>query len=273
MRLIVDAGSTKAHWQVIDDNRQVQQVYTDGINLLVHSWEHIEKQICTALSEAGGDSNIEAMEIYAAGGIKGELRDAFKRKISQRFGVSEENIVVESDLVLAAKALCGEEAGIACILGTGSNSCLWDGKQIVKNVRPLGYILGDEGSGAVLGKKLVADWFKGLLSEDISGKLSQYVGLEYADVMGKIYREPGGNKYLASLTKFMRDNIEAKEIRDIVMQSFDEFVVRNLMQYEGAEKLKVNFVGSIAYYFKDQLVDVLKNRGFAVGIIRKEPLE
>lgn len=273
MRLIVDAGSTKAHWQVIDDNRQVQQVYTDGINLLVHSWEHVEKQICTVLHESGGGTKIDSMEIYAAGGIKGELRDAFKRKIAQRFGVAEENITVDSDLVLAAKLLCGEKAGIACILGTGSNSCLWDGKQIVKNVRPLGYILGDEGSGAVLGKKLVADWFKGLLSEDISNKLSAYVGLEYAEVMGKIYREPGGNKYLASLTKFMLDNIEAAEVKNIVMQSFDEFVVRSLMQYEGAHTLKVNFVGSIAYYFKKQLVEVLEKRGFTVGIIRKEPLE
>lgn len=272
MKLIVDAGSTKGHWQITNKNNEVRQVYTDGINLLTHSWEHIEAQIAKAI-ESGFSEEIENLEIYAAGGIKEENRKEFKEKVALRFGIEEDKITVESDLVLAAKSLCGNKPGVACIMGTGSNSCLWDGKEIVKNVRPLGYILGDEGSGAVLGKKLIANWFKGLLTAETSEALREYVGLDYGEVMAKIYKEPGANKYLASMTKFMAQHLDREDIKSIVMESFSEFVERNLLQYEGVEMLKVNFVGSIAYYFKEELEFVLDDYGLELGLVKKEPLE
>ncbi|MDO4462182.1 MAG: ATPase [Bacteroidia bacterium] len=272
MRLIVDAGSTKSHWQITNTRGEVRQVYTDGINLLTHSWGHIETQITEAISQSF-DEDIESIEIYAAGGINEESRDTFKRRVSERFGMPVGAITVESDLYLAAKSLCGDKPGVACILGTGSNSCQWDGHKIVKNVKPLGYILGDEGSGAVLGKRLVANWYKGLLSEDIAEKLQEYVGLSYSEVMAKIYKEPGANKYLASMTRFMSANREHRDIQDIIKSAFRDFVERNLMQYDGVEKMQINFVGSIAYYFRGEMEDVLRERGLELGVVKREPLE
>lgn len=272
MKIIVDAGSTKSHWQIKNTKNEVRQVYTDGINLLTHSWEHVELQISKALGEAF-DEEIELLEIYAAGGIREENRGEFKKRVASCFSVAEEAITVESDLVLAAKSLCGDKSGIACILGTGSNSCLWNGREIISNVRPLGYILGDEGSGAVLGKKLIADWYKGLLSEETSTALAEYVGMQYGDVMARIYKEPGANRYLANMTRFMAANIDKADVKRIVVESFTEFIKRNLMQYDGVKVLKVNFVGSIAFYFKETLEECLVANGLSLGIVKKEPLQ
>lgn len=272
MKLIVDAGSTKAHWQITNRLNEVQQVYTDGINLLTHSWSHIETQIAEAIARSYSE-NIDSLAIYAAGGISESFREEFKQMVSERFRIPVESIVVESDLFLAAMSLCGNKPGIACILGTGSNSCLWNGKSIVKNVRPLGYILGDEGSGAVLGKRLIANWFKGLLSDSTSNALQDFVGLQYPDVMARIYKEPGANKYLAGMTRFMADYRNNEDVKSILHSSFSEFIERNLLQYDDVSSLPVNFVGSIAYYFKDELRFAVEQHGLHFGVVKKDPLE
>jgi N-acetylglucosamine kinase-like BadF-type ATPase len=183
------------------------------------------------------------------------------------------DIEVHSDLLAAARALCGNKPGIACILGTGSNSCYYDGKEICDNVSPLGYILGDEGSGAVIGKIFLGDVLKNQLSKEISDKFLTQYKLDRLTVIRRVYKEPQGNRFLASVTPFLSENIDNPEIHALVKNAFLAFFKRNIAQYKGYQTLAVNFVGSIAYYFQDVLREAAAEVGCHIGTIIKSPME
>ncbi len=162
-------------------------------------------------------------------------------------------------------------AGIACILGTGSNSCHWDGEKVVKNVPPLGYILGDEGSGAVLGKLLIADLLKNQLPEMLSKKFYAKYDTTYAQLMEQVYKQPFPNRNLAQYAYFLHENKENPAIYKLIKGSFDAFVKRNLAQYP--QDLAVNFVGSVAIAFQDILEEVLHENHLKIGKVLKAPIE
>ena len=176
------------------------------------------------------------------------------------------------DLLPAAHSLCGHESGIACILGTGSNSCEWNGTEIVKQVSPLGFILGDEGSGASLGKLLVGDALKNQLSEGLKDKLLGQYNLTPATIIDKVYRQPFPSRFLASLSPVLLQHIEDKTIRRIIEKSFTDFLERNVMQYD-YRKNKVNFTGSIAFYFAEVLHEIASKKGIEIGKIEKSPMQ
>ena len=176
----------------------------------------------------------------------------------------------------ATRGLLGHEKGVACILGTGSNSCLYDGEQIIKNVPSLGFILGDEGSAATLGKRLVSDLLKNQLGDDLKERfLSQYA-INQADVIEHVYRQPFPNRWLANLTRFCAENIDDPRIHDLVYDHFAQFVKRNISQYYTTEEQKqsmpVGFVGSIAFYYRPVLEQVMSDYGFRVGQILQDPI-
>ena len=164
---------------------------------------------------------------------------------------------INSDVLAAARSLCQNERGIACIIGTGSNSCLYNGKDIEQNVRPLGYILGDEGSGAVMGKKLIADILKGIAPEDIKNAFFEKYKLEYPDIIQNIYKSEAPSRFLAQFTIFISEHLDNRYISKLVQSGFSEFFERNIKQYANHQNLFIHFTGSVAFYFKKELEKAL----------------
>ena len=215
MILIADSGATKTDWCLGEKTTDARVIQTQGINPFHQSAEHIYKVLTEELlPQLGEENHITHIHFYGAG-CTPEKSVIVKEQL-QALSL-DADIDVQSDLLGAARSLCGKEQGIACILGTGSNSCLYDGEKIIANVSPLGYILGDEGSGAVLGKRLVGDCLKHQLPEHICQAFLNETGLTPADIINKVYRQPQANRFLASLTPFLSAHREEPEIHDLLI--------------------------------------------------------
>lgn len=277
--LIVDSGSTKTSWcfAFLPDTKSAdgaRTVTTEGLNPAVMSAEEVEKKIAKALNHCLQSLSISAADVdnvffYGAGCIAGRTV-VVSESISSI--LVDAKIYVADDLLGAARALCGHEAGIACILGTGSNSCLYDGKNIVSHTPALGYVLGDEGSGAVLGRKFLNAVLKQTLPENICKRFLQESGLDMAEVINRVYRSPAPNRFLASMSKYIHGYLDEKEVRDIVIDNFEDFIRNNILAY-GDESRTINVVGSIAYHYKEQLTEAASRNGFQIGKIIKSPIE
>lgn len=272
MILIADGGSTKTHWCLLTASGQSSEFFTDGINPFQQTSDAIKNTISNQLLPQMGRlmwaGDVTNVYFYGAGCTPEKVKPV-SMAISACFKKAE--VSVQSDMVGAAIGLLGKESGVACILGTGANSCYWDGEQIQKNVPALGFILGDEGSGAVLGKRLVADVLKNQLSDELKEKFLTQYNLTAADVIENVYRKPFPNRYLAGLSKFCAENIENPMIYKLVYDHFEYFAKRILKQYP--QELEVGFVGSIAYYYQDVLKKVLIDNGIKIGKILQSPME
>lgn len=272
MKLIADCGSTKIDWCLIENGKVVKQVFTMGMNAVMLTEEEMAQRIADELMpELGTSEGIEEIYFYGAGCISDEVCANVANAI--RKSIPAKVIEVHTDLLAAARALCGRQPGIACIMGTGSNSCYYDGEKICDNVSPLGFILGDEGSGAVLGKILLGDVLKKQLPEELCDKFLKQFDLDRLTIIRRVYKEPQGNRFLASVTPFLIQNITEPSIHALVLNSFKSFFVRNIQQYAGYDKLKVNFIGSIAYYYKEVLEEAAAACGCTVGTIIKSPMQ
>lgn len=272
MILIADCGSTKIDWCVVDGANVVRRVFTGGMNAVMLTEEEMASRIAEELVPQLGEEHIEEVYFYGAGCIADEVCDNVRRAIAKNIP-SAKKIEVHTDLLAAARALCGRKPGIACIMGTGSNSCYYDGDKICDNVSPLGYILGDEGSGAVLGKILIGDVLKNQLPKDLCDKFLAQYELDRLTIIRRVYKEPQANRFLASVTPFLIQNIDRKEVHELVVNSFKSFFRRNVLQYEGATQLNVNLIGSIAYYYREVLEEAARECGLTVGTIIKSPME
>lgn len=268
MILIADSGSTKTDWCVVEHGQLVQQIFTKGINPFFQTEEEISKEIEETLLSEIKNYSIDSVFFYGAGCAFPEKIEMVRSAIARHINATVE---VGSDLLAAARGLCGKESGIACILGTGSNSCFYDGKEIKDNVSPLGYILGDEGSGAVLGRLLVGDCLKNQLSPELKEKFMSQYQLTPAIILDKVYKEPFPNRFLANLSRFLFQNIENPEIHRIVLNGFKAFFIRNVMQYD-YQNNKAHFIGSVAHYYKDILVEAAEELHVQLGTIIKSPM-
>ena len=264
MLIIADSGSTKCTW-VADDGARTTSVRTRGINAVQHSAEQIRE----ALAELPPYGAVTAVRFYGAGGGASfpEASEKLRRELAAHFGTEE--IVVESDLLGAARALFGRGEGIACILGTGSNSCWCRGGEILKNVPPLGYVLGDEGGGVHLGRNLLNGIFKGHIP--LKEEFLAAHGLNYEEIIRRVYREPYANRFLASFAPFILAHTDCPEVRKMVRRSFGEFASRNLSRYP--QGLLVSFVGGIAARFGELLRETLEAEGYRIGTIVESPAE
>ena len=266
--LIADSGTTKTDWSVVEDGILVKTICTKGMNPYFQSCEDIKEEIGNVLVPQIGGITVDAIYFYGAGCVfdKAEImRDA----ISSFIKTLELNIY--SDLPAAAHSTCGHGAGIACIMGTGSNSCFYDGQNIVKNIPPLGYILGDEGGGVTLGRMLVSDVLKEILPKSLRDAFFDRFKLTQAEILDHVYKRPFPNRFLASMSPFLSENIGVPEIRNIVIDSFTSFLTRNVMQYD-YDNYEANFVGSVAYYYKDVLIEAAETVGVRAGKILKSPM-
>lgn len=269
MILIADSGSTKTDWCVVEHGQLVQQIFTKGINPFFQTGEEISNDIEETLMPQLNKYSIDSVYFYGAGCAFYEKIEMVRHAIAKHINAP---IEVGSDLIAAARALCGKEPGIACILGTGSNSCFYNGKEITDNVSPLGFILGDEGSGAVLGKLLVGDCLKNQLSPELKEKFMSQYQLTPAIILDKVYKEPFPNRFLASLSRFLSENIDNPEIHALVLKGFKSFLTRNVMQYDYKSN-KVHFVGSVAHYYKNVLIEAAEELHLKVGTIIKSPMD
>ena len=267
--LIVDSGATKADWCLVRGKEIYHRFKSKGITPVFQSKEEIEHEIRVNIFPLLKEASIKAIYFYGSGCIP-ENAPIVKDALYASFSI--ETIEVYSDMIAAAHALCGNQAGIACILGTGSNSCEWDGTRIIKQVSPLGFILGDEGSGASLGKQLISDALKGLLTKGLKEALLQEYQLTPALVVDKVYRQQFPSRFLASLSPFILKHITDPSISRLVHQSFSDFFERNVIQYD-FKNYNVNFMGSIAWNYSSILNEVSLQKGIKIGNIIKSPME
>lgn len=270
MVLIADSGSTKTYWTLLRDDNSCIHYYTPGINPFFQTEYEIEGHLRMTLLPHLGVHEMDGIYFYGAGCATDKQKSVVKSAFSKVFQFK--TIEVESDLLGAARALCGSQPGIACILGTGSNSCYYDGHDIVKHVSPLGYIIGDEGSGAALGKQLVADCLKNQLSEGIRNRFFERFKLTHEQIVENIYSKPFPNRFLASLSIFLNENMDEPELYKIVYDGFSSFFKRNVFQYDYA-KMKVNVVGSVGFHYQDVLHKVATDLSVNLGKISKAPTD
>lgn len=271
MILIADSGSTKTDWCMAEKGVAIKRIPTKGMNPFFQSEDEMVEEMKHSLLPELDGKRPEAVYFYGAGCAFDKV-EIVRRAISCVLSLDMAAIEVNSDMLAAARSVCGHEAGIACILGTGSNSCFYNGKEIEANVSPLGFILGDEGSGAVLGKLFIGDLLKNQLPAGLKEKFLERYQLTPADIIDRVYRKPFPNRFLATLSPFISEHITIPEVRQLVKQSFKAFLVRNVMQYD-YQHYAVGFNGSVAWYYRDILEEALSETGLKMGIIIKAPME
>lgn len=271
MILLADSGSTKTDWGLVENGKLVKRLRTSGMNPFQMSEEAITEEIKTHLVPELPGTVLDEVHFYGAGCTK-EKQPIVERALRANLTINGE-CEVASDMLGAARGICGHKPGIACILGTGSNSCSYDGKNLVKNVSPLGFILGDEGSGAVLGKLLVGDVLKNQMPEAITKRFFEKYKLTSAEIIDRVYRQPKPNTFLASFVPFLEENIDEPKIYNLVKESFRSFLRRNVMQYDGWQTLPIGFNGSLAKIYKKPLLEALEEEGMHLGRIIQAPME
>lgn len=272
MILIADSGSTKTDWRAVNRFGSVKGISTEGINPVFMEEKQIvdilKKKLAPAIAES--DEKLEAIYFYGAGVIDDERAALICKALKKVF--KDAACEAASDLLAAARGLCGHQEGIACIIGTGSNSCFFDGEQIVSNVKAGGFILGDEAGGAWIGKKLLSDYIKGLLPTAIRDKFEKTFGLDYSSIVSKVYRESMPGAFLASFAPFLADFNNHPYVKSLLKEGFESFLSRNVMQYDWKNR-EINFTGSIAFYFKEALVRALVAGGMKPGRIVRKPMD
>ena len=272
--LIADSGSTKTDWAL-----GKLRLKTQGINPIHQDDEAIlsilRQELLPNLKSQTSNlksqfSNPKAIRFYGSG-VRPDQEVRMQRLLSQVFP-SASDIEARSDMIGAARALCGSSEGIACILGTGANSCLYDGELMGANTPPLGYILGDEGSGAVLGRLFLNALYKERMYAGAREEFEQHTGMTMSDVIDRVYRQPMANRWLASLSVYIGTLLRHPEVRDLVVQNFRDFIVRNIVPYQRPD-LPIGAVGSIAYYYRDQLAEAAQAEGYTLGTVLRSPID
>ena len=269
MILIADSGSTKATWKLVARNGEVTTISTSGMNPFFRTTEEIAAELEEKLVPVAG--NVEHAFFYGAGVVNEEKGAVVSQAFSRFFPSAK--IETHSDLLGACRALFGKSAGIACILGTGSNACIFDGEKIAAHVSPLGFILGDEGSGAVMGKHLLGDYFKELMPVDLRRIFAEKYQLSRVEALNRVYREQRPNHFLATFVPFLAENLEHEYCRQFVTQNFRSFVERNIRKLPGYNEFSVGFAGSVAWYFSDIMKTVLAEKGIENAKFLKDPID
>ncbi|MFN8229996.1 MAG: ATPase [Bacteroidia bacterium] len=271
-KLIADSGSTKTDWVLLRDKTVVKTVNTIGFNPYFQTKDQISLEIVNNLKPhiLEFQNSITELHYYGAGCSTFDNCTMLENVLTLNLNIRK--IFVQHDLLAAARALCKKNEGIACILGTGSNSCLYNGKTILENVPSVGYMWGDHGSGAQIGKTLVAYYFDGKLDRDLKHEF-ELEGYDREEILNNVYKKNMPSKYLASLSKFVSKHINHPQIVEIVSACFDSFFKMQINQYTNSKKFKVNVVGSIGFIYKDILTEVANQNGYEIGLIIKSPIE
>ena len=269
MILIADSGSTKTDWSVIENKQLVQSLRTRGMNPYFQPENEIDEELSNILRPQLGGKTVEGVYFYGAG-CTAEKIDLMQHKIEKR--LSAQHVEVNSDLLGAARSLCGREPGIAGILGTGSNSCFYDGEKIVKKVPALGFVLGNEGAGDTLGRHFVSDLLKDMINDEIKELFLNKYDLTAGKIIERVYKQPFPNRFLAGFAPFIEEHLDIPEVQKIVIDNFCDFFNRNIKHYD-YRRYRTNLVGSIAFHFRGLLMVAAKQCGIHLGRIIQSPME
>ncbi len=270
IKLIADSGSTKTEWCLLNGIRK-NVFTTQGLSPYFVKRNEMELILKECVLPITRRSNVAEIYFYGTGCKNPENIKMVKKVFNNVF--PDAFVSVDNDLSGAAKALCGNEKGIACILGTGSNSCYFNGKRIVKNSPGIGYILGDEGSGAYLGKKVIQHFLYNIFDDDLRARFDAKFLTNENEILNKVYTQPLPNRYLASFAIFLADNRGHYMIENIIKDGLDDFFTTHIIKYKESLKLPVHFTGSIAFGFKDVLTLLCDIYHLQIGSVLKNPME
>ena len=270
MILIADCGSTKTDWVLYNGSEIVARVKTQGLNPAQQSSEEILEILANELKDNIDTDAPKTIYFYGAGCGYDNAINRMRTALELIFATKD--IPIASDLLAAAHAMCGHEEGIVCIIGTGSNSCLYDGEKIVENTPSLGYILGDEGSGAHLGRQLVSDCLKKQLPKELREKFMEQYNLNIATILERVYHTTLPNRWLASFTPFLYENKENVEIKMLLKHCFTQFFQRNTMVYRRSW-LPIHVVGGVGLNFEAEIRETAESLGLSIGNIVESPME
>ena len=270
IKLIADSGSTKAEWCLIHNGKK-KTVFTQGISPYFLNTEQIRNLLLKELKPKLKNVQVDEVYYYGTGCANPQNAKSVKKAVKQVF--AQAKVDVTHDLMAAARALCGRKKGIACILGTGSNSCYYDGKKIIRNSPGLGYVLGDEGSGAYLGKKVIQYYLYKIFDDELRGRFDLTYTTNAAEILENVYKKPLPNRYLAGFTKFLADNRGHYMIENIIEDGLNDFFFTHLCKYRETWALPVSFAGSVAFGFKDVLLHLCNSYEFELGTVMKNPME
>lgn len=265
MKLIAESGSTRTEWAIVENDHVIQRAFTEGINPYFQTRREISRSVRLGLPDIFFRKKLEQVYYYGAGCNSNEKKNILGASLVAQFKTP---IQVESDLLGAARSLFKSEPGIACILGTGSNSCFYNGRIIVKNVKPGGYILGDEGSGAAMGKIFLSDLLKGLAPKDLANNFYDKFRITANEVMESVYNRPFPNRFLATIAYFLADHTDNDYALNLITGSLRNFFTRNVCQYD-YQNYPIRFVGSLAYTYAPLLKEIVKEYGMKLDVIEE----
>jgi N-acetylglucosamine kinase-like BadF-type ATPase len=269
MILIADSGSSKIDWRLLEPDGAIRQAQSAGFNPYYQPLDHLRSSISDALVPLG-KGPVQKIYYYGTGVSSAQNQDRVRAVFQEFFpGAS---IAIEWDLLAAARALCGHEKGIACILGTGSNSCLYDGAKITDQVANLGWILADEGSGTSMGKTLLVDYLRKQMPETLAGQFQKRFPFTREEFLAKIYQEEKPSTFLATFSRFIFQHLKEPYCYQLVYRAFSDFFEHNVMKYAEYKGLRVHFVGSVAFYYSDLLRQVANDKGVTVKNILETPI-
>jgi glucosamine kinase len=272
MILIADSGSTKTDWVACAPGVPPVRFQSAGFNPFYQSEAVILEALQREVLPQVPSSSVSALYFYGAGCADAASGRPVMLALRQCFPAAA--IELNSDLLAAARALCGRQPGIACILGTGANNCLYNGSAILNNIGSLGFWMGDEGSGGYLGKTLVARYFHRELPPDLQAHFAAaYPGLDRMQLLDNAYKKPFPNRYFASFTRFLSEHLPHPYVQQLVGEAFELFLDKYVLKHPGAPDYPIHFTGSVAYYFQEQLRAAVERKGLRMGNLQKSPME
>lgn len=268
--LLADSGATKCEWCLIKNGKR-KTIFTQGISPYFLTIQ----QICQLLTDEllPGLKNADVTEIFYYGTGLSNPNNVKMLEKALRSLFPGARVKADHDMMAAAHALCGHNKGIACILGTGSNSCYYNGKTVAKNRPGLGYVLGDEGSGAYLGKKVIQYYLYDTFDEELRFRFDDSFKTSRTEILENVYKKPLPNRYLAGFTSFLAQNRGHFMIENILEDGLNDFFFQHLCKYSESWKYPIHFVGGVSYGFKDVLMELCQSYEFELGRILKNPME
>lgn len=271
MILVADSGSTNTDWVIIEHNEVKSSFSTRGFNPYFTSSEKVHSDLTSELPKDLNPEKVASIFFYGAGCSSYPMQELIRKGLTMTF--KNANVEVNHDLLGAARALFMNEPGLTIILGTGANTCIYNGKKIIENIPSLGFILGDEGGGDHLGKLFIRELLYNNLPEKVSDKFFKKYKLTKDQIMQKVYKEDHPNRFLASFAEFIYENRSEDSIKKIINKSFTELFDKHITQYKNYRNYSIRAVGSVAFYLKDMLNKVATTYDTCIEQVEKEPIQ
>jgi glucosamine kinase len=269
--LIADSGSTKTAWTLLEGDVVTGQWKTRGFNPYYQGEEEVRQALREEFLPALGGISVDRVFFYGAGCSTPERKSVIERAIGSF--LPESRIEVNNDLLGAARSLCGHQPGIVCIVGTGSGSCFYDGSVIARNIPSLGFILGDEGSGAYIGKKLITDFLREDMPATIHEAIRKEYGIDKESVLEQVNKRPMPSRYLAGFSRFVTARLGEPYLFDLAYHALKDFAMQYIVRYDNYQEYSVHFIGGVAYHNRTVLAKIAGDLSFRLGRIEEQPME